>query len=48
LVRPAPYSDPVIPDTQPQAVRLGEQGQANVSRPSVPHGIADRFLSDAE
>src|SRR6516162_4970457 len=37
-VRPASYADPVIPDTQPQAVGLGAQGQANVPRPSVAQG----------
>jgi hypothetical protein len=47
-VRPASDADPVVPDPQPQAVRLTEQGQANVSRPPVPHGIANGFLSDAE
>src|SRR5262245_42477806 len=48
LVRRGLHPDPVILDPQPQAVRLGEQGQANVSRPSVAEGVADRFLGDAE
>src|SRR6516164_8399973 len=48
FLRHALDADAVIPDTQPQAVGLGEQGQANVSRPSVAEGIADRLLSDVE
>src|SRR5262249_55216182 len=48
LVEPGLYSDAVISDLQPQAAWLSKQRQANVSWPSVPHGIADRFLSDPE
>ena len=34
--------------TAEQAIRLAEQGYANVSRLSVAQGIADCFLSDVE
>jgi hypothetical protein len=47
-VEPGLYPDAVICDLQPQTARFCKQGQANLSWLSVPHGVADRFLSDPE
>src|SRR5262249_42164824 len=48
LQRPVWKAGAVVLDPQPQAVRLGEQSQANAVRPRVPQRIPDGLLSDVK